>query len=203
MNKEKGKNNIKMILIGESGVGKTNLMNVAMNKDFDPNIASSNHSSFLEGKLLYKNKDYFYSLWDTAGQEMYRALNKIFIKGAKIIICVYAIDSKDSFEQLEYWINYAKETLEDDKYIMAILGNKSDLFEDQEVPEEDLENLAKKYNCKFIITSAMEDANGVKKFFNQLIIDYIDLVGPEADKILNFKLHESKKNEKGKKKKFC
>jgi small GTP-binding protein len=204
MSQQNPKNNIKIILIGESGVGKTNLINVAMDKGFEFNTISSNLSSFLEGNILYNNKDYIYTLWDTAGQEMYRSLNKIFIKGAKIVICVYAIDNKDSFDQLEFWINSAKEILGDDKYLMAILANKSDLFEEQQVSDEEGKEFAKKYNCKFCLTSASEDAKGVKKFFKEIIIDYINLIGPEADNVLNFKLHETeKKLVKAKKKKVC
>ena len=198
------KKNIKIILIGESGVGKTNLINVAMDKGFEFNTASTYNTSYLEGNISYNNKDYFYALWDTAGQEIYRSLNKIFIKGAKIVICVYAIDNKDSFDQLEFWINYAKEIIGDDKYLMAILANKSDLFEEQQVPDEDGKEFAKKHNCKFCLTSASEDAKGVKNFLKEIIIDYINLIGPEADNVLNFKLHETdKKQEKAKKKKIC
>ena len=192
-----GGNSIKIILLGESGVGKTNLINVAMDKGFEQNTVSSIHSSYLEGVMEYNDKEYSYSLWDTAGQEIYRSLNKIFIKGAKIVICVYAIDNKESFQQIEYWINNAKETLgEDEKIIMAIIANKSDLFEEQVVPD--------KYNMKFKLTSACSDAVGFKAFLKELIIDYIKLIGPDEEASLNFKITKKKapENEK-KKKRFC
>ena len=103
-----GSNKIKIILLGESGVGKTNLINVALDKVFDLNTESSIHSSYLEGLIEYNKKKYAYALWDTAGQEIYRALNKIFIKGSKVVIFVYAIDNMQSFSQIEFWINQAK-----------------------------------------------------------------------------------------------
>ena len=174
-----------------------------MDKQFEQNTITSIHSSYLEGSVEYNDKLFEYSIWDTAGQEVYRSLNKIFIKGAKIVICVYAIDSKESFQQMEYWINNAQEILEKDQYILAILANKSDLFEDQAVPDEDGRNLSNKYKAKFYITSAISDVAGFKKFIKELIVDYICLIGPEQEKNLNFKLCEKKPEKEIKKKKFC
>ena len=197
-----GGNSIKIILLGESGVGKTNIINVALNKGFEQNSISSVHSSFLEGILDYDNKQYPYALWDTAGQEIYRSLNKIFIKGSKIIIFVYAIDNKYSFSQLEYWINNAKDTLGEGKYVMAILGNKTDLFEEQTVPNEDAKKLAEQYKMKFTTTSALLDKVGIQKFLKELIIDYVNLIDPEEENNICLKLkNQTKENQK--KKKFC
>lgn len=197
-----GGNSIKIILLGESGVGKTNIINVALNKGFEQNSISSVHSSFLEGILDYDNKQYPYALWDTAGQEIYRSLNKIFIKGSKIIIFVYAIDNKYSFSQLEYWINNAKDTLGEGKYVMAILGNKTDLFEEQTVPNEDAKKLAEQYKMKFTTTSALLDKVGIQKFLKELIIDYVNLIDPEEENNICLKLKNQTK-ENPKKKKFC
>ena len=197
-----GNSGIKVILLGESGVGKTNLINVALDNPFESNSESSVHSSYFEGKLEHNQNIYRYVLWDTAGQEIYRALNKIFIKGSKVIIFVYSIDNKDSFEQIEFWINTAKEVIEKEKCIMALLANKSDLFEEQVVPDEDGKKLSEKYNIKFGITSAYCDSAGFKEFLKELILDYIELVGPEEEKEMNFKLKEIKK-EKVKKKGCC
>lgn len=202
-NGSKKGNAIKIILLGESGVGKTNLINVAIGKNFEQNSISSIQSSYLEGLLEYNNKKYIYNLWDTAGQEIYRSLNKIFIKGSKIILCVYAIDNRPSFQELEYWINNTKETLgNEEQYLIAIVANKSDLFEEQVVYDDEGKKLAEKHNIKFCVTSACCDAEGFKNFLHELIIDYINLIGPEGENTLNFKLCE-KKPEKEKKKKFC
>ena len=202
-NDENNRKSIKIILLGESGVGKTNLINVVMDKQFEQNTLTSIHSSYLEGSIEYDNKKFEYSLWDTAGQEVYRSLNKIFIKGSKIVICVYAIDSNESFQQMEFWINYAQEILEKDQYILAILANKSDLFEDQAVPDEEGRQLSDKYKAKFYITSAISDVSGFKKFIKELIVDYICLIGPDQEKNLNYTLLEKKPEKEIKKKKCC
>ena len=194
---------IKIILLGESGVGKTNLINISLDREFEQNSTSTIHSSYLEGVLDYNNKKYTYALWDTAGQEIYRSLNKIFIKGSKIILFVYAINNDQSFKEIEYWINSAKEALEEGKYVMALVGNKSDLYEDQQVPDDKAKEFADKYHMKLEITSALSDQAGFKHFLKELIIDYIESLGSEEeDNNLSLKLRNPGKQEK-KKNKCC
>ena len=195
-----GKNNIKIILLGESGVGKTNLINVSLDREFEENSASTNYCSYLEGILDYNNMKYSYALWDTAGQEIYRSLNRIFIKESKIILFVYSINNKDSFNEMEYWINSAEEILGEDKYIRALVGNKSDLYEEQIVSDDDAQKLADKYKMKMKITSALTDKAGFKLFLKELIIDYIESFATEEENI-NIKLVNQ--NDEQSKKKCC
>ena len=140
---------IKIILLGESGVGKTNLINVFLNYGFQEKAECNLASFCFEGEYNYKNKSYTYTIWDTAGQEKYRAINKIIIRGSKIILIVYSIISRQSFNEVDFWINYVKENLGDDKYIMALVANKSDLYEKQIVDDEEGESIAKKYGIDF------------------------------------------------------
>lgn len=169
---------IKIVLLGESGVGKTNLINVSMGKEFEENSNSSLSSSFVTSTYKTGNKEYTYVLWDTAGQESYRSLNKIFIKNTKVVIFVYSIENYKSFKELNYWINIAKEELGDNS-IYAIIGNKSDLYYDQEVKDEEAEKYAKEHNMKIKFTSALADEKGVKSFLNELISDYIKTIDPK------------------------
>ena len=199
-----GSKGIKIILLGESGVGKTNLINVACGRSFDPDANSTVVSSFSESFFEHENKKIIFNLWDTAGQERYRSLNKIFIKGSKIVMIVFAIDNQTSFEQVDYWIKYTKKVLSGEKYILALIANKSDLFEEQVISDEDIGKKAKEYNIKYIITSACCDADGFKSFINELILDYVNIVGPEAAKDLYFKLEKKDNiNNKNNSKKCC
>ena len=168
---------IKIVLIGESGVGKTNLIQVAMGKPFQADSESTISSSYFEGDIIVNNKQYFYSLWDTAGQEAYRSLNKMFIKGSKIVIVVFAINSRSSFEQVDFWVNYAKETLGEHRYTMGLVANKSDLIDEQQVPDEEIMNKGKSLNIPVKITSAMEDAVSFKQFMDQLLKNFITTFG--------------------------
>ena len=201
---------IKIVLLGESGVGKTNLINVSMGKEFQQNSDSSLSSSFVSSDYKVGNKVYTYVLWDTAGQESYRSLNKIFIKNTKIVIFVYSIENYKSFQELDYWVNIAKEELGDNS-IYAIIGNKSDLYDEQEVKDEEAEKYAEEQNMKIKFTSALADAKGVKSFLNELISDYVKKIDPEytgeivekkKEKTSNVKLVPIPKPKK-EKKKWC
>ena len=204
---------IKVVLIGESGVGKTNLIRVAIGESFESHTESTLSSSFFESEIIYKNKKYNYSLWDTAGQEVYRSLNKIFIMDSKIVIVVFAINNKKSYEQVDFWINYAKEILTEGNYIMALVGNKSDLYEAQQISDEEMIKKAEDNKIKFKLTSAREDPVGFTEFLEALLKDFINNIGfKKSENEKNITLEDKKdeemdendgKDEKKKKKKCC
>ena len=81
---------IKVKLLGESGVGKTNLINVVVGRNFNEESLSTQSCYYSESSFTYKDKNYIYNLWDTAGQEQYRCLNRIFLQKGKIILLVYS-----------------------------------------------------------------------------------------------------------------
>jgi small GTP-binding protein len=176
MEEDKG---IKVVLLGEAGVGKTNLIRVAMGKPFETNSKTTISSAFYDEQIEINNKSYQYCLWDTAGQEVYRSLNKIFIKDSKVIIIVFSITKRESFTNVDFWVNYAKEILQNDTYVMALVGNKIDLYDEQEIPDEEIENKAKELKLKLKITSAVTDSQGFQKFLKELLEDYITTYNPK------------------------
>ena len=174
---------IKLILLGESGVGKTNLIRVAIGKEFDSNVSATLTSSYCESKITVDKKLYKYFLWDTAGQEKYRSLNQLFIKDSKIILLVFAINTRDSFKQVDFWHKYVKDLLGEDDYIFALIGNKSDLYEENDVvKDEEIEAKAKELKIKFKVTSALTDAVGFRNFLNEILQDYINTYHPQEYK---------------------
>ena len=189
---------IKLILLGESGVGKTNLIRVAIGKEFVSNISATLTSSYCESKITVDKKLYKYFLWDTAGQEKYRSLNQLFIKDSKIILLVFAIDTRESFNQIDFWHKYVKDLLGEDNYIIALIGNKSDLYEAEDVVKDDeIEAKAKEFGIKYKVTSALTDASGFRKFLNEILEDYINKYHPEEYKGANsFKINQKDKNGK-------
>ena len=144
-------NSIKIILLGESGVGKTNLINVFIGREFNQHSEATSMSYNFEGEINYKKKPYKYFIWDTCGMEKYRSINKMFIRDSKIILIVYSIVDKRSFNEVDFWINFVKENVGGDKYIIALVANKSDLFEEQIVMEEDGREIAEKYGIEFFV----------------------------------------------------
>jgi len=174
MAKKKIGTDIKVILLGESGTGKTSLINAAIGNEFssDPNLTIS--SSFVTKKFIKKKKKYNLNIWDTAGQEAYRSLTKLFIKNTKIVIFVYAIDSKFSFESLKsYWVSLGKEILGDEA-IYGLVGNKSDLYKQEQVPDIDASNYAEEIGAKFALTSAKKNKEGFSNYLEELLDDYIE-----------------------------
>ena len=164
---------IKVIFLGCSGVGKTNLIQVAMDNPFQEKSESTFISSFYENEIIIQDKKYMYTLWDTAGQEEYRSLNKSFIINSKIIFIVFAVNDRKSFEEVDFWIKYVNDILEKGKYIMALVANKSDLIDEQEIPDEEIMKKGEELGIKVKITSALEDAIGFKIFLKELLKDFV------------------------------
>ena len=171
---EDGNPKLKAILVGEAGVGKTNLINVTLNKDFNDNENSSVNASFSIKKLQASKKQYNIYLWDTMGQERLRSLTKIFFKNSKIVILVFDITNRNSFNKLSEWEKLVKDNLGED-IIFGICGNKSDLFLKEAIPEEECQKYAESINAKWAYTSAKTDKNGFTRFLKELLQEYINL----------------------------
>ena len=133
---------IKVILLGESGVGKTSLINVISGGEFKDQITLTTSSYYVQKDQTINSQKYQINLWDTAGEERYKYLTKLFYKGSDIVVFVYDITSKKSFENLNNWINEVRDTI-DNKYICGIVGNKKDLFVSEVVKEDEGKNLQK------------------------------------------------------------
>ena len=174
MENNNGPKGIKAILLGESGVGKTNLINVAIGSPFDDNSNTTYCNSFVEKYFEINNKKYLLNIWDTIGQEQFRPLTRIFFKDSKIVIFVYDKSLRKSFDELNYWISEVKKLLGND-IIIAIVGNKADLDEsDEDVDENEARQFAISMNAKFKMTSAKMNGKGFISFLKELLIDYIN-----------------------------
>ena len=171
---------IKTILIGDSGVGKTNLINIIAGKNFDPNEESTINGSFFRKQFNIKEKICNIYIWDTIGQEKLKSLTKMFFKNAKIVILVYDISNKKSFLNLNNWINDCKEVL-GDNFVMGICGNKTDLYLNEQVSEDECKEYSEKIGCRWILTSAKTDKVRFPKFLEELIEDYMSFTPKEKD----------------------
>ena len=184
----KYQNGIKAILLGESGVGKTNLINVSIGLDFDESIGSTYFNSFVEKMFKINNEKYIMHLWDTIGQEKFRPLTKLFYKDSKIVIFVYDKANKKSYEALNYWNDEIDTVLGDDvKFIKAVVGNKEDLDE-EEVDENEAREFAKSIKAKFTMASAKKNGKRFINFLEELLGDYIsknkDKLNKGKDKLI-------------------
>ena len=101
---------VKVVLVGESGVGKTSIVSRFTKDSFNADEISSSSAQFISKTIKINEQSIKFDIWDTAGQERFRALAKIFYKDAKVIILVYDIISKESFECLKkYWYKESSE----------------------------------------------------------------------------------------------
>ena len=155
----------KIVLLGEAGVGKTSIITRYISGSFSQIVMTSTGSSFVAKKIeLEDKKKVKLQIWDTAGQEKYRSLAKIFYQSAAVAVLVYDITLKKSFEQIkEYWVKEIKENAPED-IIIAIAANKSDDYLNQEVTIDEGKELAKSLDALFICTSA-KLGNGIDDLF--------------------------------------
>lgn len=174
---------LKIILVGNSGIGKTSIINRYHDNSFTPNTISTIATNFISKKLEINKKTIIVNVWDTAGQEQYRSINKLFIKDAEIVIFVYDITNRQSFEELDYWHNFISEELGQTP-LLALAGNKMDLYEKEEVREEEGEELANEWEAYFSLLSAKEENSTVAKFFENLVKKYLENYEEEEDKLV-------------------
>ena len=167
---------IKTILVGMSGAGKTNIINAMIDQPFDSNKISTLTSSFVDKYIVIKNKKYHIELWDTAGQERYRSLTKIFVKDSKIVIFVYDITTRESFEEINYWVETVKEILGESP-IYGLIGNKKDLFMNEVIDEDTGKNKAEEIGALFKLTSAKNERGGINEFMKELLEEYLKKSG--------------------------
>jgi len=162
-----------------------------MEDSFEDNITSTLGSSFLEKTVNVKGKKVKIEVWDTAGQEEFRSVTKIFVKNSKIIILVYNVTDKNSFDGLNYWYDFIQKEL-GQNVILGLAGNKTDLiFEDgfdEEITSEEGKEFAKKINANFALVSAKESGKEINSLFTQCIESYLDSRKNNEDTNYNIKL---------------
>ena len=162
----------KVVLLGESGVGKTSIISQFVDQTYQEDLQTSTGGTFSSKTFIYGNNQLLkFEIWDTAGQERYRALTTIFYKEANAAILVYDITRVDSFEQLqEYWVKQIQESAPEN-IITVICGNKSDLINQEKVDEEKAREYAKEIGALFCLTSA-KNAYGINDLFIQIAKKY-------------------------------
>ncbi len=148
----------KIIIIGDSGVGKSNILGRYLNNEFKQETKSTVGVEFGSKKLKVSGINVKLLIWDTAGQERYRAITSAYYKGSKGCFIVYDITSTQSFDDVEKWYEEIIKITE--KGISLILvGNKSDLESERKVTVEMGQNKAKNLNCPFFETSALNNTH--------------------------------------------
>ena len=164
----------KVVLIGDSGVGKSNLLSRFTRNEFNLESKSTIGVEFATRSVQVDGKSIKAQIWDTAGQERYRAITTAYYRGAVGALVVYDIAKHLTFENVERWLKELKDHT-DQKVVTMLVGNKSDLRHLRAVTTEEAKALADKFDLSFIETSALDSTN-VETAFQNILTEIHQLV---------------------------
>ena len=157
----------KVVLVGDSFVGKTNIMSKYIKNEFHEDSKATVGVEFGSKQFSVEGHSIKAQIWDTAGQERYKAITSAYYKGAKGAFIVYDITRKQSFESVEKWVNDVT-AVADKKITIILIGNKSDLEDQRQVSKEQGQDKANKLEIAFMETSAFSGEN-LDKAFDMMI----------------------------------
>lgn len=165
---------IKIVVIGDSYVGKSSILTRYCDSDFSPTFITTIGIDFKVRTVKINNKNVKLQIWDTAGQERFKSITTSYYRGAKAIMIVYDITSQDSFNHVREWMSNIDHHCDNDRNAphKVLIGNKSDLEEKRVITEKDGLVLAQKNHFEFIEVSAKTGTN-IEKVFHDLALEIL------------------------------
>ncbi|MBA0869175.1 hypothetical protein Goshw_024126, partial [Gossypium schwendimanii] len=167
-----------VVLIGDSGVGKSNLLSRFTKNEFSLESKSTIGVEFATRSITIEDKVVKAQIWDTAGQERYRAVTSAYYRGAVGALLVYDATRHVTFENIERWLKELRDHT-DGSIVIMLLGNKSDLRHLRAVLTEDAKAFAEKEKTYFMETSALESLN-VESAFTEVLTQIYHVVSKKA-----------------------
>ena len=171
---------VKVVLVGDSGVGKTNIMSKYLKNQFREDSKATVGVEFGSKQFSVEGHQIKAQIWDTAGQERYKAITSAYYKGAKGAFIVYDITRKNTFETVNKWVSDITAAA-DKKITLILIGNKNDLEDQRQVTKEMGEEKAKELGLAFMETSACSGENldkAIQMMINEIYKKYQeDVVG--------------------------
>jgi small GTP-binding protein len=183
---------VKVVIIGEPGVGKTSIYNRFLFNKFDTNSIPTTGASYCQKVINIDkyNLKINFDIWDTAGQEKFRSLNKIFYKDADVALFIYDITRESSYKEIKtFWINELS-TYSNEDIIKVLVGNKSDLYFDEKISEEEARTMADEKKCMFRYTSAL-NSSGIDELFEAIGEKFLETNDESNEK--SFKINRNDK----------
>ncbi|XP_067304031.1 ras-related protein Rab-25b [Pseudorasbora parva] len=159
----------KVVLIGESGVGKSNLLSRFTKNEFNHDSRTTIGVEFSTRTVKLNSLTIKAQIWDTAGLERYRAITSAYYRGAVGALLIYDISKHLTYESAERWLKELYDHA-DAHIVVMLVGNKSDLAAVRSVPTEDAKDFAEKNGLLFMETSALESVN-VEAAFNTVLAE--------------------------------
>ncbi|CAL9151554.1 ras-related protein Rab11B-like [Musa acuminata AAA Group] len=168
----------KVVLVGDSGVGKSNLLSRFTRNEFSNESKATIGVEFATRSIRIDGKVVKAQIWDTAGQERYRAITSAYYRGAVGALVVYDITRNVTFENVERWLKELRDHT-DTSIVIMLVGNKADVRHLRAATTEDATAFAEKENTFFMETSALESTN-VEAAFNEVLTQIYQVVSRKA-----------------------
>jgi len=159
----------KVVLIGDSGVGKSNLLSRFTRGEFNLASKTTIGVEFATKCISVRSKTIKAQIWDTAGQERYRAITAAYYRGAVGALLVYDITDVNSFNNVKHWLKELRDHTKANIVVMLV-GNKTDLEKSRAVEQDEAIAFSKKYDMEYVETAAL-NATGVDTAFHKIITD--------------------------------
>ncbi|XP_050508192.1 ras-related protein Rab-9A isoform X1 [Diabrotica virgifera virgifera] len=177
---------LKVVILGDGGVGKSCLMNRFVSNQFDEHSFHTIGVEFLNKDIEIDGETYTLQIWDTAGQERFKTLRTPFYRGSDICMLTYAIDDKSSFKNIQMWRNeflHYADIRENAQFPFIVVGNKSDVpTEEREVSQLEMETWCNENSITSSIETSAKNANNVQEAF-KMAVQYWLRLESRADKI--------------------
>ncbi|XP_052194250.1 ras-related protein RABA2a [Diospyros lotus] len=168
----------KVVLIGDSGVGKSNLLSRFTRNEFCLESKSTIGVEFATRTLQVEGRTVKAQIWDTAGQERYRAITSAYYRGALGALLVYDVTKPTTFENVSRWLKELRDHA-DANIVIMLIGNKTDLKHLRAVATEDAQGFAEREGLSFIETSALEAIN-VEKAFQMILSEIYRIISKKS-----------------------
>ena len=155
---------MKVILVGESGVGKSTMLNVFCDKYYNDNYISTIGVDFKIKIIDINGKKIKLQIWDTAGQERFRSIVKNYYKNVHAIMLIFDLTNIQSFYKLDDWLKEIKEHVQHPNYKILLVGTKCEISSYNKIPEDKIKEYANKRNLDYILVSSKKNINMDKAF---------------------------------------
>lgn len=183
---------LKIILVGNSSVGKTSIINRYGKDEFSPIFITTIGIDFIHKHANIDGNPVLLHIWDTAGQERFRSITTSYFKGTHGIGFVFDVSNPTSFKDIKYWLNQSK--INDANPYCVLIGNKRDLV--KKVSDEDIDSLIKEHNLKYYEISAKNDKideiEAVFEDFARVTMKKFNMIQPETKTTIKLQDHVTK-----------
>jgi len=190
---------VKVILLGDVGVGKSNIAFRFTNDFFLEESEPTLNSNFMSKTFSYNGTTSEFKIWDTAGNEKFRSMTSLYFKRAKVALIVFDITRKDTFYGITSWIKQLNDNAPSD-ILIALVGNKTDLVDQEQLSMDEIAAFAKD-NAHFFSMVSAKDGSGIEGLFQKIVLErqMIDLGIPPSEMEQSIKIKKKQFSELQKK----